>query len=130
MGAFLRTLKNRADRSYTALAARSGASSSALHRYCAGASVPNDFGLVRHFAVACGATQPELRELHRLWTLADAARRGQPSAPAAGRPDKGADGRPPSQRLTLLVVAACAAVTGAAAWRLSAKAVPAGLRRH
>jgi hypothetical protein len=32
---------------------------------------------VQRFARECGATQPELRELHRLWSLADAHRKAQ-----------------------------------------------------
>jgi hypothetical protein len=74
----MRMLKNRTDRSYEALAKRTGISSSSLHRYCAGTKLPPDFGAVQRFAMECGASQQELRELHRLWVLADAARREQP----------------------------------------------------
>jgi hypothetical protein len=76
--AMMRMLKNRTDRSYEALAKRTGISSSSLHRYCAGTKIPSDFGAVQRFARECGATQPELYELHRLWALADAGRREQP----------------------------------------------------
>jgi transcriptional regulator with XRE-family HTH domain len=118
LAAFLRSLKNRRDRSYEALAKRSGVSSSALHRYCSGTSVPADFAPVRHFAMECGATQVEMRELHRLWTLADAVRRHHPVstaiAPAA------APGTP--QRRALVAVTALAAVAGAAAWQASVMA--------
>jgi transcriptional regulator with XRE-family HTH domain len=75
LAAFLRMFKHRMDRSYEALAKRSGVSSSTLHRYCTGASVPADYGAVQRFARECGATPPELRELHRRWALADAARK-------------------------------------------------------
>lgn len=112
LAAFLRTLKSRMDRSYEALAKRTGVSSSALHRYCAGTSVPADYGVVRHFAVECGATQQELRELHRLWTLADSVRRGHPAQGAAVTPST-------PGRMTLFAVAALAAMAGAAAWRVS-----------
>jgi Helix-turn-helix domain/Putative peptidoglycan binding domain len=73
----LRMLKARTDRSYEALAKRTGISSSSLHRYCAGTKIPPNYGAVQRFARECGATQPELHELHRLWALADAARREQ-----------------------------------------------------
>ncbi|MFE7165864.1 peptidoglycan-binding protein [Streptomyces sp. NPDC057616] len=71
----LQRLKSRADCSYEALARRSGVSGSALHRYCSGAGVPNDFDPVARFGKACGADAQELLELHRLWVLVDAGRR-------------------------------------------------------
>jgi hypothetical protein len=77
LSAFLMMFKNRTDRSYQALARRAGVSSSSLHRYCVGTCVPTDYGTVQRFARECGATQPELRELHRLWTLADARRKAR-----------------------------------------------------
>lgn len=92
LAAFLRMLKNRTERSYESLAKRTGVSSSSLHRYCNGTKIPADFGSVQRFAQECGATQEELRELHRLWVLADAVRRGQPE-PAADQPA----GDPPAQ---------------------------------
>ncbi|KNE81236.1 MULTISPECIES: helix-turn-helix domain-containing protein [Streptomyces] len=72
--AFLRSLKDRSGMSYEALARKSGMSGSSLHRYCRGASVPQDYGSLHRLAVACGAAPDELRTLHRLWALADAAR--------------------------------------------------------
>ena len=126
LSAFLRMFKSRMDRSYEALARRSGVSSSALHRYCAGTSVPADYGPVQRFARECGATQPELRELHRLWALADASRRGQPERVAQPKPEQPPrmpdQGTPP---LMLVAMAALAAVAGAAAWWVSFRAVPA-----
>lgn len=90
----LQKLKSRADCSYEALARRSGVSGSALHRYCSGAGVPNDFDPIARFGKACGADPRELLELHRLWVLVDAGRRrGAPrtegtgdAAPAADEP--------------------------------------------
>jgi transcriptional regulator with XRE-family HTH domain len=79
--AYLRLLKNRTSLSYEALAQRSGVSGSSLQRYCTGIMVPSDYGPIYHFGRACGAAQDELRELHRLWALADASRRDQ-SRPA------------------------------------------------
>lgn len=123
--AFLRTLKTRRGRSYEALAKRSRVSSSALHRYCSGASVPADFDPLRHFAMECGASQGELRELHRLWTLADAVRRHHPASEAPGAPAPQA-----SQRRTLVAVTALAAVAGAAAWQAAWQASVRATRRH
>ncbi|MFF7646891.1 helix-turn-helix domain-containing protein [Streptomyces canus] len=70
----LRALRQRADYSYETLAQKTGTSRSSLHRYCTGSSVPQDYGAAHRIAVACGATPAELRELHRLWALADAER--------------------------------------------------------
>ncbi|MFF7040669.1 helix-turn-helix domain-containing protein [Streptomyces massasporeus] len=78
--ALLRSLKSRSGLSYEALARKSGLAGSTLHRYCRGTSVPLDYGSVHRLATVCGATPDELRTLHRLWALADAAR----AAAAAG----------------------------------------------
>ncbi|MEU4490300.1 helix-turn-helix domain-containing protein [Streptomyces purpurascens] len=72
--ALLRSLKSRSGLSYEALARKSGLAGSTLHRYCRGTSVPQDYGSVHRLATVCGATPEELRTLHRLWALADAAR--------------------------------------------------------
>ncbi|MDX2933384.1 helix-turn-helix domain-containing protein [Streptomyces ipomoeae] len=77
--ACLRSLKERSGLSYAALAAKTGTSGSSVHRYCLGTSVPQDYGTVHRLAVACGAAPEELRTLHRLWALADAARDQEPT---------------------------------------------------
>lgn len=82
--ACLRALKERADLSYEALARRTRIGRSTLHRYCSGSHVPQDYGSAHRFATACGASPEELRRLHRLWALADAAR----------EPDRGVDEDP------------------------------------
>ncbi|MFF7930777.1 transcriptional regulator with XRE-family HTH domain [Streptomyces sp. SAI-126] len=74
LAAQLRALKKRSGLSYDALAQRAGISRSSLHRYCAATSVPQDYGVVHRIATACGAATTELRELHRLWALADTER--------------------------------------------------------
>ncbi|MFI0538663.1 helix-turn-helix domain-containing protein [Streptomyces sp. WSLK1-3] len=74
LAAQLRALKERSGLSYDALAQRAGISRSSLHRYCAASSVPQDYGVVHRIATACGAASTELRELHRLWALADTER--------------------------------------------------------
>ncbi|MEO3869461.1 helix-turn-helix transcriptional regulator [Nonomuraea sp. B12E4] len=70
----LRMLKERAGTSFEELSRQTGISRSSLHRYCSGAKVPTAYGPVHAFGKACGATSDELRELHRLWALADTAR--------------------------------------------------------
>lgn len=83
----LRELKDRSGRSYGALAQRLHTSTSTLHRYCNGTTVPAEFAPAERFARACGATPEEVLALHRLWLLADAERRaeaGTGRAEAAG----------------------------------------------
>ncbi|MGH8881729.1 MAG: helix-turn-helix domain-containing protein [Stackebrandtia sp.] len=70
----IRALKDRAGISFEELAKRTGVSSSSLHRYCSGTKIPTGYGAVHTLAKACGASNEELRELHRLWALADATR--------------------------------------------------------
>lgn len=91
----LRMFRERAGHSYEALAQKTGISRSSLHRYCAGASVPQDYGLAHRIATVCGATPAELRELHRLWALAD-AERDAPRASSGGTADASADVSPAS----------------------------------
>ncbi|HEV8556862.1 MAG TPA: helix-turn-helix transcriptional regulator [Actinophytocola sp.] len=111
--ACMQMFKNRVDRSYDALARRTGISSSSLHRYCTGTKIPADHGAAQRFAKECGATPPELRELHRLWALAD-ARRKAPLEPAVElAPAKDSVARP---RLALVGVAALGLLAGGAVW--------------
>ncbi|MER8007818.1 helix-turn-helix domain-containing protein [Streptomyces sp. NPDC094149] len=77
--AHLRMLKDRSGRGYDRLGKEAGVSGSSLHRYCSGLGVPADYRVVHAFARVCGASAEELRELHRLWALADSER----DAPAA-----------------------------------------------
>ncbi|GHH04563.1 helix-turn-helix domain-containing protein [Streptomyces lanatus] len=72
--ACLRALRGRARLSYGELAGKTGIGRSSLHRYCSGSYIPKDYGPAHRFATACGASSEELRRLHRLWSLADAAR--------------------------------------------------------
>ncbi|MEU3513993.1 helix-turn-helix domain-containing protein [Streptomyces sp. NPDC006654] len=81
----LRMLKERSGRGYDRLGKEAGASGSSLHRYCSGRSVPTDYRVVHAFAKVCGASAAELRELHRLWALADADREAV-TTPLTGRP--------------------------------------------
>ncbi|MFF7978638.1 helix-turn-helix domain-containing protein [Streptomyces sp. NPDC007901] len=72
--ACLRMLKDRSGRGYDRLGKEAGVSGSSLHRYCSGLSVPTDYRVVHAFAKVCGASAEELREVHRLWALADTER--------------------------------------------------------
>ncbi|MEI5527883.1 helix-turn-helix domain-containing protein [Streptomyces brasiliscabiei] len=83
--ALLRSLKERSGLSYEALAQRTGSSRSTLHRYCSGSYVPPDYGPVHRFALICGASPHELRELHRLWAVADMSRIGDGGNAGDGR---------------------------------------------
>ncbi|MEU0215448.1 helix-turn-helix transcriptional regulator, partial [Streptomyces sp. NPDC006265] len=89
--ALLRSLKSRSGLSYEALARKSGLAGSTLHRYCRGTSVPQDYGSVHRLATVCGATPDELRTLHRLWALADAARAAAAAAGAGAGSAAGAE---------------------------------------
>ncbi|MDH2427594.1 helix-turn-helix transcriptional regulator [Sphaerisporangium sp. TRM90804] len=83
----LRVLKDRAGVSFGVLANRTGISRSSLHRYCAGSKIPSSYGPAHAFAKACGASNEELRELHRLWALADASRGSSPTPTAPEHQD-------------------------------------------
>ncbi|GII82988.1 hypothetical protein Ssi03_09780 [Sphaerisporangium siamense] len=87
----LRMLKDRADLSFEELARRTGISRSSLHRYCSGAKLPPGYGTAHTIAKACGASGEELRELHKAWALADAAR----SASSPGEREIPEDGDEP-----------------------------------
>ncbi|MFJ8587770.1 helix-turn-helix domain-containing protein [Streptomyces sp. NPDC093595] len=86
-------LKARDGRSFEALGRRLSVSASTLHRYCSGATVPEEFAVVDRLAVLCGADEEERRALEAAWTEADRARRRTASrlpsptpVPAAPRP--------------------------------------------
>ncbi|WP_055590848.1 helix-turn-helix domain-containing protein [Peterkaempfera griseoplana] len=137
--AYLRMLKNRSGHGFDRLGKQAGVSGSSLHRYCSGHSVPADYGVAHSFAKVCGASAVELRELHRLWALADTFR-DTPPAPAAAAP-AAAPLRPelrPQQRTEAVAVritryagfAAAAAGALAVGGLLLRARRPAGPRRH
>jgi len=80
-------LKDRSGRGYDRLGKEAGVSGSSLHRYCSGLGVPGDYRVVHAFAKVCGASAEELRELHRLWALADTDR-DVPAATAKENPEQ------------------------------------------
>ncbi|MCF6472835.1 cobalamin ABC transporter substrate-binding protein [Nonomuraea sp. MG754425] len=65
----LRGLKERSGQSYADLSRRTYISTSTLHRYCTGRGKIPDAGLVTRIARACGATEQEVRDVVRAWTL-------------------------------------------------------------
>ncbi|WP_299542434.1 helix-turn-helix transcriptional regulator [uncultured Streptomyces sp.] len=78
----VRALKARDGRSYEALGRRLSVSASTLHRYCSGATVPEEFAVVDRLALLCGTDEEERRALEAAWTEADRARRrAAPPAP-------------------------------------------------
>lgn len=68
-------LKARDGRSYEALGRRLSVSASTLHRYCSGATVPEEFAVVDRLALLCEADEEERQALEAAWTEADRARR-------------------------------------------------------
>ncbi|MFD7825796.1 helix-turn-helix domain-containing protein [Streptomyces sp. NPDC059242] len=72
-------LKARDGRSYEALGRRLSISASTLHRYCSGATVPEEFAVVDRLALLGGTDEEERRALEVAWTQADRARRGAAS---------------------------------------------------
>ncbi|MEU5667114.1 helix-turn-helix domain-containing protein [Streptomyces longwoodensis] len=71
----VRALKARDGRSYEALGRRLSVSASTLHRYCSGATVPEEFAVVDRLALLCEVDEEERRALEAAWTEADRARR-------------------------------------------------------
>ncbi|MFI1975188.1 helix-turn-helix domain-containing protein [Streptomyces wedmorensis] len=91
----VRALKARDGRSYEALGRRLSVSASTLHRYCSGATVPEEFAVVDRLALLCGADEEERRALEAAWTRADGARRPPVPEPGAGaKPEPGAKPAP------------------------------------
>src|SRR6478735_9155357 len=74
----VRALKAREGRSYEALGRRLSVSASALHRYCSGATVPEEFAVLDRLALLCGRGCPPggARDLPRARTSARITRPG------------------------------------------------------
>lgn len=108
--AYLRMLKDRSGQGYERLGRKAGASGSSLHRYCSGKSVPADYRVVHSFAKVCGASAEELRELHQLWALADAARDDGVPSEHAEPPAADTDVAPGRRRRVYAAVAVTIAV--------------------
>ncbi|MFD3568140.1 helix-turn-helix domain-containing protein [Streptomyces sp. NPDC058667] len=89
----VRALKARDGRSYEALGRRLSVSASTLHRYCSGATVPEEFAVVDRLALLCGADEEERRALEAAWSRADRTRRPPVPEPDA-EPEPGPGPRP------------------------------------
>ncbi|MEV5441574.1 helix-turn-helix transcriptional regulator [Streptomyces sp. NPDC052644] len=95
----VRALKARDGRSYEALGRRLSVSASTLHRYCSGATVPEEFAVVDRLALLCGADEEERRLLEAAWTEADRTRRRTASpapspTPGPSAPEPGPQSAP------------------------------------
>jgi hypothetical protein len=66
----LEDLKVRSGHSYETIGRKCHASKSTVHRYCTGASLPPEFGIVERIGRVCGADREELLRLHQLWVSA------------------------------------------------------------
>ncbi|WET81691.1 helix-turn-helix transcriptional regulator [Amycolatopsis sp. QT-25] len=64
-------LKERSGLSYSDLGRKSHISSSTLHRYCSGVTVPPDYRTIAAIATACEATDQDLADLLRRWHVAN-----------------------------------------------------------
>ncbi|MFF9867941.1 helix-turn-helix domain-containing protein [Streptomyces sp. NPDC013953] len=135
-------LKARDGRSFEALGRRLSVSASTLHRYCSGATVPEEFAVVDRLALLCGADEEERRALEAAWTEADRARRRtaspvpaapesnpEPSAPEPG-PDPALDPTAPEAPRARARRAAPAPLLVAAAVTLVVLALAAALLGH
>ncbi|WP_432166745.1 helix-turn-helix domain-containing protein [Streptomyces sp. bgisy031] len=108
----LRGLKERSGLSYGVLAKRLHMSTSTLHRYCNGDAVPVDYAPVERLARLCKAGPEELVDLHRMWVLADAARRTKPVAAVEEPATAAAAEEPPAVSQAAVPDAAPAPVSG------------------
>jgi hypothetical protein len=81
----LEEIKTRSGLSYESVGHRIHASKSAVHRYCTGVSLPQEFGVIERIGTACGASQAEMVRLHHLWARVVMA---ADSTPATGEPDQ------------------------------------------
>ena len=87
LGDSLAELKRRSGRSYEWIGKRVNLSKSAVHRLCAGQSVPPEFGRIEQVARACGAGADDIAGLFALWRQAITEDRHSESAPSvAGSP--------------------------------------------
>ncbi|NUT95219.1 MAG: helix-turn-helix domain-containing protein [Saccharothrix sp.] len=116
LGDRLEQLKLASGRSYEGIGRKVHLSKSAVHRYCTGASVPQEFAVVERIARACGASREELVRLHRAWLRATAGADGDVVDVVDVVPEQPSpvvDHRPPPSRpfarfkvpLTLVVIA-------------------------
>ncbi len=82
LGKLLAGLKVRSGRSYESIGRKIHASKSTVHRYCTGASVPHEFGVLERIGKACDAAPDEMVRLHQLWLAATTEQPAEPQVPA------------------------------------------------
>ncbi|CAD5912784.1 helix-turn-helix domain-containing protein [Streptomyces cyaneofuscatus] len=68
LAGLVRALKAREGRSYEALGRRLSVSASTLHRYCSGATVPEELAVVDRLTLLRGADEEERRALRAVLT--------------------------------------------------------------
>jgi hypothetical protein len=73
LGEALAVLKERSGRSYQWIGRRAFLSKSAVHRYCTGHALPQEFGAIERIARACRADRQDLDRLYALWSAAATA---------------------------------------------------------
>src|SRR5690349_17376992 len=107
LGDLLERLKVSSGRSYESIGRKIHVSKSTVHRYCTGAAVPREFGVVERLGLVCGASRDDMVLLHRLWLRAttsvddDVAEFNEDVAADAGHKPSplGPAHSPPSQHL-------------------------------
>ncbi|MGW5705733.1 helix-turn-helix domain-containing protein [Amycolatopsis japonica] len=83
----LAALKERRGLSYSELGRESHISSSTLHRYCSGVTVPPDYRTIAAIATACEATDQDLTDLLRHWQVANGKITAETPVSSAETPD-------------------------------------------
>jgi hypothetical protein len=89
LGDLLTDQKERSGFSFAVISRKTRLSKSAVHRYCAGQSVPPTFGPIESIALACKASRTTIDALYAAWTSASAS---EVAAPVAEHPPASAPG--------------------------------------
>ncbi|WP_433383068.1 helix-turn-helix domain-containing protein [Actinoplanes sp. CA-142083] len=113
IGELLTELKDRHGYSYAQIARKANLSKSAVHRYCAGQSVPQTFAPIESIARACGADRPTIDKLYAAWSGGP----GKPEPETPGQETPGQETEAPAKRThnRALLLAAAALVAAVAA---------------
>jgi len=100
IGELLTELKDRHGYSYALIARKAHVSKSAVHRYCAGQSVPQTFGPIETIARACGADREAIDKLYAAWSGATET----PVPPVSPQPPVPETSQPPVPEMPQLPV--------------------------
>jgi transcriptional regulator with XRE-family HTH domain len=111
VGELLTDLKDRHGYSYALIARKANVSKSAVHRYCAGQSVPQTFGPIETIARACGADKAAIDKLYSAWSGAAAAPVENPPAVEKAVPKKTVPQRSHTRALIIAAAALVAAIS-------------------